>query len=125
MKAITHARKAMILEYFEVLESELGRALNEDAAAGTATFIETVATRVQGRMVNVAAQMPEASAPSFQQIRKTLENVLDPDFSGDSHGDPIKAVRSLKQQLRGHPEYTAPKGGTWKRATRAHQRKAR
>jgi len=105
-----------MLQYFEVVETQLRRALKE-AGSGTplgAPFVEIVAARVRDRISAIAAQMPEAAAPSLQQIRKNLEAVLDPAFFGDARGDPIKAVRSLQQELRYQREYTPPKGGTWK-----------
>jgi len=129
LKAITHAQKEMMLQYFEVVETQLRRALKEAAAAGTPTrdpsFIEVITVRVQERIADIAAQIPGASTPSFQQIRKNLETVLDPAFFGNAKGDPIKAVRSLQQQLRCQPEYTPPKGGMWKRAKQVRRSNVR
>lgn len=129
MKAITHSQKDVMLQYFEVLEIQLRRALKEAAATGAPTtgpaFVERVAARVHDRVTAIAAQTPGASAPSLQQIRKNLDTVLDPTFFRDAKGDPIKAVRSLLQQLRYQREYTPPKGGMWRPAKPARGRKAR
>lgn len=129
MKAITHAQKALMLQYFEVLEIQLRRALKQAAASGAPTigpaFVERVTARVHDRITAIAAQTPGASAPSLQQIRKNLETVLDPTFFPDAKDDPIKAVRSLLQQLRYQREYTPPQGGMWKPARPARRRKAR
>ena len=125
MKPITHARKAMLLEYFNVLETQLAFSLKEAAAAGEAVtgeaFITAVATQVQERM----AQTPESSGPSFQQICKNLENVLDPGFAPEAQGDPLRAVRLLRQQLVEQAEFTPPPGGLWKPAKWATRRKDR
>jgi hypothetical protein len=126
MKTITHAQKKLMIKYFEVLEDELGRALESIAAdvqSGETPLIETVSAHVHEQAVAIAARIPDASAPSMQQIRKNLEAVLDPTFFGASKGDPIKAVRALKQALREQPEYTKPKGGVWDQG-RQSRRKA-
>ena len=81
--------------------------------------------RLQVRIAEIVADIPEATAPSLQQIRKNLETVLDPAFFGDKKGDPIKAVHSLLQQLRSQPEFTPPKGGMWKPARQARRSKLR
>lgn len=115
-----------MLQYFGVVETELRRALEEAQATGTPTmdpsFIQIVAARVQQRIAPIAAEIPGASTPSLQQIRKNLETVLDPAFFGDKKGDPIEAVHSLLQQLRRQPEFTPPKGGMWKPARRSKGR---
>lgn len=129
MKTITHAQKEMMLKYFEVVETQLRRALKEAAAAGTPTtdpsFIKVVTVRVREHIADIAAQIPGASTPSFQQIRKNLEAVLDPAFFGNAKGDPIKAVRSLVQELRSQPEYTPPKGGMWRPARQVRRSNVR
>lgn len=117
MKPITHARKTMLLNYFDVLETQLRFALKEAAARGEATdeaFIGLVAMQVQERLTDDEAG--GASGPTFKQISKTLENVLDADFMPEAKGDPVKAVRLLKQQLKGQTEFTPPPGGIWQAA---------
>ncbi|MSQ71813.1 MAG: hypothetical protein EXR27_11080 [Betaproteobacteria bacterium] len=144
MKTITHAQKEMMLQYFEVVETQLRRALKDAAVEGTPTtddtFIRIVAARVQERIADIATRIPGSSAPSLQQIRKNLEMVLDPVFFGEAKddgtkrgdaigenamGDPIKAVRSLLLQLRQQREYTPPEGGTWKPDARARRGRER
>jgi hypothetical protein len=119
LKSITHAQKELMLRYFEVLEAQLRAALKEGKLAGTPpaepAFIEALAARVHGSVAEIAGGIPDASAPSLQQVRKNLQNVLNPDSPGDARHDPIKALRSLLQQLRNQPEFTAPKGGVWNR----------
>lgn len=114
MKPITHARKALLLEYFEVLETQLRFALRDAAAAGTAAsspeFIDNLVDQVQQRL----AQSPDAAGPSHQQIRKTLENVLDPQFTPEANGDPVKAVHILRNQLLEQAAYTPPPEGRWR-----------
>lgn len=117
MKPITHARKTMLLNYFDVLETQLRFALKDAAARGEATdeaFISLVTMQVQERLTDDEAG--GASGPTFKQISKTLENVLDPDFMPEAKGDPVKAVRLLKQQLKGQTEFTPPPGGIWQAA---------
>jgi hypothetical protein len=117
LKPITHARKTMLLNYFDVLETQLRFALNDAAARGEATdeaFISLVAMQVQERLTDDEAG--GASGPTFKQISKTLENVLDADFMPEAKGDPVKAVRLLKQQLKGQTEFTPPPGGIWQAA---------
>ena len=118
-----------MLQYFEVLETQLRRALKESAASGVSTsdasFVDLVARRVQDHVTGIAAQIPESAAPSLQQIRKNLERVLDPRFFDDGSSDPIKAVRSLLQELRYQREFTPPKGGMWKPASQLRRNKAR
>ena len=129
MKPVTHARKRMMLEYFAILETQLRLAFEEAAAAGTAStdpaFIELVSGRVLTRIRDVAAAIPEASPPSLRQIRKNLENVLDPALRGEAKHDPVKAIHALREELRQQPEYTPPKGGAWQPASQLHRRKAR
>ena len=125
MKTITHAQKKLMIKYFEVLEDELGRALEKivgDVQTGDTSLIETVSAHVQEQVAGIAAQTPDASAPSMQQIRKNLEMVLDPTFFGGRKGDPIKAVRALKQALREQLEYTKPKGGVWDQVQRSRRK---
>lgn len=110
MKPITHAQKKLMLKYFDVLDDELRRALEE--SIGDASLIETVSVQVHEQVVAIAAGIPEASVPSMQQIRKNLEAVLDPAFFGEK-SDPIRAVQALKQELREQPVYTRPKDGVW------------
>lgn len=117
MKPITHARKTMLLNYFDVLETQLRFALKEAAASGEAkdeAFISLVAMQVQERLTD--DETGGASGPTFKQICKTLENVLDADFMPEAKGDPVKAVRLLKQQLKGQTEFTPPPGGIWQAA---------
>jgi hypothetical protein len=117
LKPITHARKTMLLNYFDVLETQLRFALKDAAARGEAkdeAFVSLVAMQVQERLVDDEAG--GASGPTFKQICKTLENVLDADFMPDAKGDPVKAVRLLKQQLKGQTEFTPPPGGIWRAA---------
>lgn len=114
-----------MIKYFEVLENELGRALENcagDVQAGNTSLIETVSAHVHEQAVGIAAQIPDASAPSIQQIRKNLEMVLDPTFFDGKKGDPIRAVRALKQALREQLEYTRPKGGVWDQLRRPHRK---
>ena len=108
-----------MLQYFEVLELQLERALKEapsqtGGSPRDAAFVELVAGRVRERVKGIAGQIPDSSVPSLHQIRKNLEAVLDPVFLDEAKGDPIKAVRLLRQQLRYQPEYTRPQGGAWK-----------
>ncbi len=117
MKPITHARKTMLLNYFDVLETQLRFALKDAAVSGEAkdeAFISLVAMQVQERLTD--DETGGASGPTFKQICKTLENVLDADFMLDAQGDPVKAVRLLKQQLKGQTEFTPPADGIWKAA---------
>ena len=107
----------MLLNYFDVLETQLRFALKDAAASGEAkdeAFIGLVAVQVQERLTDDEAG--GASGPTFKQICKTLENVLDADFMPDAKGDPVKAVRLLKQQLKGQTEFTPPPGGIWQAA---------
>src|SRR5687768_13154670 len=125
MKTITHAQKKLMMKYFQVLEDELERALEEvdgTVQAGNTTLIETVSGHVHDQAIAIAALIPDASAPSMQQIRKNLETVLDPTFFGDKKGDPIRAVRALKQALSEQLEYTRPKGGAWNRVQRSRRK---
>lgn len=122
MKTITHAQKKLMLKYFDVLDDELRRALEEPLAG--ADLIESVSTTVYEQVVAIAARIPEASAPSMQQIRKNLEAVLDPTFFGRPKGDPISAVHALKQELRDQLEYTKPKDGVWNASQRSSRKKA-
>lgn len=121
MKPIPHAQKKLMLKYFEVLGEELSRALEEPTAE--TSFIETVSVRVYEQVVAIAAGIPDVSAPSMQQIRKNLEAVLDPSFFGGKNSDPIRAVQTLKQELREQPEYTRPKSGVWNRDQRPRRSK--
>ena len=115
MKPITHAHRELMLEYFEVLENQLRRALGDGNAeyANDAAFVDGVAARVHERMAGIAARLPDADVPSLQQIRKNLEAVLDPAFFGGSAGDPLKAVEVLRRQLGHQKVYTPPEGGKW------------
>lgn len=118
MKPITHAQKALMLQYFEVLEVQLRRAIKEASGGpiGDKAFVEALAARVRERVAGIATQIPDSAVPSLQQIRKNLEAVLDPVFLEEAKGDPIEAVRVLARQLRHQPEYTRPQGGVWKHA---------
>ncbi len=125
MKTITHAQKKLMIKYFEVLENELGHALEKgagDVQTDNASLIETVSAHVHEQAVGIAAQIPDASAPSMQQIRKNLETVLDPTFFAGRKGDPIRAVRALKKALLEQLEYTRPKGGVWNQLQRPHRK---
>jgi len=125
MKTITHAQKKFMIKYFEVLGNELGRALEAcagDVQTGNASLIDTVSAHVQEQAVGIAAQIPDASAPSMQQVRKNLETVLDPTFFGGKKGDPIRAVRALKKALLEQLEYTRPKSGAWNNVQRPHRK---
>ena len=118
MKPVTHAQKALMLQYFKVLEDELRLALKETPAAGElagdASAIDTLAERVRDSALAIAARVEGSSAPSLQQVRKNLQAVFDPVFAGGAEPDPIKAVRALAQELREQPEYTKPVEGVWK-----------
>lgn len=117
MKPITHARKATLLQYFDVLETQLRLALQEAGAArpgaDDAVFIDAVVARVQERLA--AGATPEQAPPGPPQIRKQLQNVLDPAFLPEAGGDPLRAVYLLREQLRGQAEFTPPPGGLWRR----------
>lgn len=108
-----------MLEYFRILETQLRQALQRAAAAGEPTrdpaFIEPLAKDLERRVAAMAARVPEATPPTLQQIRKTLESVLDPAFFEGEGGDPLKAVSVLQQQLRYQKVYTPPEGGPWRR----------
>jgi len=132
MKPITHAQKELMLEYFELLEKELSRALNEKAREiqGPA-FADELAARVHERVARVAERVEGAAAPSLQQVRKNLEAVLDPAFFGEGarDADPLRALGVLRQQLRHQTVYTkpewSPRGtGARKRASSGGKRAA-
>jgi GTP cyclohydrolase I len=62
-------------------------------------LVDAFARRLQVQERLTDDEAGGASGPTFKQICKTLENVLDADFMPDAKGDPVKAVRLLGQDL--------------------------
>ena len=81
---------------------------------------DAVAARVQERLAPGATR--DAAPPSLPQVRKHLQNVLDPAFLPEAKGDPLRAVRLLREQLRGEAEFTPPPGGMWRRGRGSRRR---
>lgn len=107
-----------MLEYFNVLETALRAALRAADAAGGPTrgaaIVEPLVKDLERRVAAMAARVPEAAPPTLQQIRKTLESVLDPAFFEGEGGNPLKAVATLRDQLRYQKAWTPPEGGAWR-----------